>query len=179
MLHISISPKEKRIIEFYITSSSTGGCKINIQALAISMSSILRVGGSLDNIKCAFRGIGACPSYSTRRAKNEKVSKGVSCPTAILNALLEVQEQLKNDTLDELQLLGFYGNKESIEIKEDNVMTIDLNKPMFVEEELKFKQEYGDVSFAQRFNKCPQCGNKIEHVGGCIQCMDCGFTKCE
>ena len=26
--------------------------------------------------------------------------------------------------------------------------------------------------------KCPSCGEKIEHIGGCIQCLDCGWTKC-
>lgn len=185
LLHITISPKEKRIIDFYITSSSTGGCKMNIQALAISMSAILRLGGNVDNIKCAFRGLGGCPSYTTARAKGKKVSKGVSCPTAILNVLLEVQQQLENETLLELQELGYYDNKNNIE--EEKVVEgakfsftpIDLNnRPKFTNEELKFIEEYGESAYSQRYGKCPICNDKIDHVGGCVQCNSCGWSKC-
>lgn len=185
LLHITISPKEKRIIDFYITSSSTGGCKMNIQALAISMSAILRLGGNVNNIKCAFRGLGGCPSYTTARAKGKKVSKGVSCPTAILNVLLEVQQQLENETLLELQELGYYDNKNNIE--EEKVIEgakfsftpIDLNnRPKFTNEELKFIEEYGESAYSQRYGKCPICNDKIDHVGGCVQCNSCGWSKC-
>ena len=183
LLHITISPKEKRIIDFYITSSSSGGCKLNIQALAITMSGMLRLGGNIQNIKCAFRGMGQCPSFVKARTNGKHVSKGSSCPTAILNVLLEVQGQLENECLPELQELGYYGNKVVENKKEDKFMPIDLNnikeKEMFTEEEKKFIKEYGESSFAQAFNKCPQCGEKIEHVGGCIQCMNCSYSKCE
>ena len=185
LLHITIDPKEKRIIDFYITSSSTGGCKLNIQALAISMSAILRLGGSIENIKCAFRGIGKCPSYVLAKEKGKKVSKGVSCPTAILNVLMQVDKDLKEDKLEELQLLGYYDKKqESIMKIEDNkielkVVNSEIKKEIFTKEELDFIKEYGEVTFAQRYNRCPKCGEKMEHIGGCISCMNCSFTKCE
>lgn len=185
LLHITIDPKEKRIIDFYITSSSTGGCKLNIQALAISMSAILRLGGSIENIKCAFRGIGKCPSYVLAKEKGKKVSKGVSCPTAILNTLMQVDKDLKEDKLEELQLLGYYDKKQESIIKiEDNkielkTVNLEIKKEIFTKEELDFIKEYGEVAFAQAFNKCPKCGEKMEHIGGCINCMNCSFTKCE
>ncbi len=25
---------------------------------------------------------------------------------------------------------------------------------------------------------CPECGNKLEHEGGCVICRDCGYSKC-
>jgi len=28
------------------------------------------------------------------------------------------------------------------------------------------------------FSKCPECGKKIEHEGGCLVCRECGFSKC-
>ena len=147
------------------------------------MSGMLRLGGNIQNIKCAFRGMGQCPSFVKARTNGKHVSKGSSCPTAILNVLLEVQGQLENECLPELQELGYYGNKVVENKKEDKFMPIDLNnikeKEMFTEEEKKFIKEYGESSFAQAFNKCPQCGEKIEHVGGCIQCMNCSYSKCE
>ena len=190
LLHITIYPKEKRIIDFYITSSSSGGCKLNIQALAIAMSGMLRLGGNIQNIKCAFRGMGQCPSFVKARANGKHVSKGTSCPTAILNVLLEVQGQLENECLPELQELGYYNNNNEIktveEIKIKNKFTpIDLNidtnfkKEVFTESEKQFIKENGESAFAQAFNKCPECGEKIERVGGCIQCMNCSYTKCE
>lgn len=27
-------------------------------------------------------------------------------------------------------------------------------------------------------NKCPECGQKLEHSGGCVQCTNCGYSKC-
>lgn len=192
LLHITIDPKEKRIIDFYITSSSTGGCKLNIQALAISMSAILRLGGSIENIKCAFRGIGKCPSYVLAKEKGKKVSKGVSCPTAILNTLMQVDKDLKEDKLEELQLLGYYDKKivEDIEedikdLKEELIERVkeleeqEHREQIFTEKELEYIKEYGEVAFAQAFSKCPKCGEKMEHIGGCISCMNCAFTKCE
>ena len=185
LLHITIDPKEKRIIDFYITSSSTGGCKLNIQALAISMSAVLRLGGSVQNLSCAFRGIGKCPSYILAKEKGKKVSKGVSCPTAILNVLMQVDKDLKEDKLEELQLLGYYDKKQEGIIKiEDNkielkVVNSEIKKEIFTKEELDFIKEYGEVTFAQRYNRCPKCGEKMEHIGGCISCMNCSFTKCE
>ena len=184
LLHITIYPKEKRIIDFYITSSSSGGCKLNIQALAIAMSGMLRLGGNIQNIKCAFRGMGQCPSFVKARAIGKHVSKGTSCPTAILNMLMEVQGQLENECLPELQELGYYDRK--VEMTEDakvesNFTPIDLNvkKEKFTKEEKQYIKENGEVAFAQAFNKCPKCASKIEHVGGCMQCMDCGFAKCD
>ena len=184
LLHITISPKEKRIIDFYITSSSSGGCKLNIQALAIAMSGMLRLGGNIQNIKCAFRGMGQCPSFVKARAIGKHVSKGTSCPTAILNMLMEVQGQLENECLPELQELGYYDKKVEMteDVKVESIFTpIDLNvkKEKFTKEEKQYLKENGEVAFAQAFNKCPKCANKIEHVGGCMQCMDCGFTKCD
>lgn len=168
LLHICISPKEKRIIEFYITSSSTGGCKMNINALAIAMSGMLRLGGSIDNIKCAFRGLGVCPSYNGARIRGKEVSKGVSCPTAILNALIEVEKQLKNETLIELVELGFYKNNV------DNVNNIENN----IKKEKK-ENKFIPIDLSNSKTKCPECGENLNFTGGCNFCPSCGFTKCD
>ena len=83
-----------------------------------------------------------------------------------------------------LKLLGYYDKEISTEV-EKNTFKINLNKKtkdnkeIFTEEEKKFIKEHGEVAFAQRFNKCPKCGEHMEHIGGCISCMSCSFTKCE
>lgn len=189
LLHITIHPKTKRVIDFYITSSSNGGCKLNTQGIAIAMSGMLRVGASLDNIKCAYRGMGNCPSFASAKAKGKHCSKGNSCPMAILNAVMQVDKDLKEEKLEELQLLGYYDNKKESEKQERQKQIKELEKEkredtliekeIFTEKELEYIKEYGEVAFAQAFSKCPKCGEKMEHIGGCISCMNCAFTKCE
>lgn len=191
-LHIYILPNEKRIFDFYVTSSSQGGCKLNIQGEVIAMSAMLRVGGNLQSLKKAYSGLGGCPSFASAKAKGKALSKGSACPLAILNTLLQVQADLENECLEELEMMGYYNN-----IKVDKGEQLDLvNKQcdtcqscefehklskheLFTEEELKFMDENGEVAFAQRFGKCPSCGEKLEHSGGCITCtFGCGWTKC-
>lgn len=189
LLHITIHPMTKRVIDFYITSSSNGGCKLNTQGIAIAMSGMLRVGASLDNIKCAYRGMGNCPSFASAKAKGKHCSKGNSCPMAILNAVMQVDKDLKEEKLEELQLLGYYDNKKESEKQERQKQIKELEKEkredtltekeIFTEKELEYIKEYGEVAFAQAFSKCPKCGEKMEHIGGCISCMNCAFTKCE
>nr|HQH62572.1 TSCPD domain-containing protein [Clostridiales bacterium] len=31
---------------------------------------------------------------------------------------------------------------------------------------------------ASQIRKCPECGAKVEHEGGCVICRECGYSKC-
>ena len=46
-------------------------------------------------------------------------------------------------------------------------------------DELNFMKEYGEISFAQKYNRCPICGDKLLHVGNCANCNSCSWSKCE
>ena len=100
VLFVGYSPSEDRIVEMYVKRSANGGCVHNIDALVISMSGMLRLGGNLDNIEKAFEGCGTCNSFTTARLKGKKLSKGKSCPTAILNAIKEVENEIKHKVVD-------------------------------------------------------------------------------
>lgn len=173
-LHIKIIPSEKRIFDFYITNSSNGGCRLNLEALTISMSAILRLGGDLNNIKQAFRGCGVCPSFVSARKSGKQVSKGSSCPTAIFNILEEVENDLKNDRLKELIAINYYNTKH------DPVSVESDKEDTFTKDESSYLKENGEVAFVKKYHKCPQCGNKELSTGdGCITCVKgCGWTKC-
>ncbi|WP_320798206.1 hypothetical protein [Peptostreptococcus porci] len=158
-LHIGIIPQEKRIFEVYVTSSSRGGCVLNIQNLAITISNALRMGSSLQSLKKSYEGTGSCPSYATARAKGKKVSKGNSCGTSILYALLDVEENLKKETLHELQNLGYY-NK--VEIDNFKIKKQELTQQELIDKDL-----------------CPECGEKLISTGGCKSCISCSWSKCE
>lgn len=163
-LHIGIIPEEKRIFEVYVTNSSKGGCVLNIQNLAITMSNALRTGSSLESLKKSYEGTGSCPSYAMARAKGKEISKGNSCGTSILYALLDVENELKNETLPELLKLGYY-DKEVKEIKEDKQL---INKSDEMSE-----QDYIDRGL------CPVCHEPLVATGGCYSCGNCSFSRCE
>lgn len=88
-LFIGWSENEHAIQDVYIKKSGNGGCERLEESTAIALSAILRLGGSIDNIDKAFRGVGACPSFATARAKGRKLSTGNSCGMAIVNAMKE------------------------------------------------------------------------------------------
>lgn len=165
-LFVGISLSENRLVDMYVKRVANGGCVHNIDALVISMSSILRLGGSLCNIEKAFRGCGVCNSFTKARSQGKEVSKGVSCPTAILNAIKEVEDE--------------YLNKENQTVIKKEKVEVNLDKSNKLNEDDKnYIKEYGESTFAQRYNKCPECGNEISHTGGCIICNNCSWTKCE
>lgn len=168
MLHISVIPKEKRIFDVYVTNSSAGGCALNIQNIAISISNGLRHGSTLASYKKSFEGAGKCSSYATARAKGKYVSKGNSCGTSILYTLLDVEKELQNECLSELVELGYY--KTNRTIKEEN---------KFTNEEKELIKKYGEDWFAINFRKCPICSSDLDSTGNCVSCPNCSYTKCE
>ena len=94
-LFIGFSPSENKVVEVYTKRSGKGGCEHNIDGEIIAISGMLRLGGTLDNIEKAYRGLGACPSFTRARERGEKLSKGKSCPSAILNAILDFEREMK------------------------------------------------------------------------------------
>lgn len=92
-LFIGYSPSEQSIQDLYIVKSGQGGCEKNLQALAISMSALLRVGGNLEQLEKAFSGITPCPSFISVKAKGIQLSRGNYCGSAIIN---EVKSFLKD-----------------------------------------------------------------------------------
>ena len=84
-LFIGYSPSEQSIQDLYIVKSGQGGCEKNLQAIAIAMSALLRVGGNLGQLEKAFSGITPCPSFVSNRTKGIKLSAGNYCGMAIIN----------------------------------------------------------------------------------------------
>lgn len=144
-LFIGYSPSEQSIQDLYIVKSGQGGCEKNLQAIAIAMSALLRVGGNLGQLEKAFSGITPCPSFVSNRTKGIKLSTGNYCGMAIIN---EVKAFLREINGQELP-----------KIKNEQTEIIDKDK------------EDGD--------KCPECGEKLIRSGGCMQCNNCAWTRCD
>lgn len=159
-LFIGYSPSMNKIVEMYVKKSAKGGCIHNIDALVISMSAIYRLGGNFENIEKAFEGCGSCSSFVQARAKGEKVSKGMSCPTAILHELKQFEENL-----NDLNISNIEQAKET--------------RKIFTVKEMDFLKTYGETSFVEKFMKCPTCSSAISIISGCKTCTNCGYSKCD
>ena len=147
-LFIGYSPSEQTIQDLYIVQSGKGGCTKNLQALAITISAVLRVGGNLDQLHKAYSGIEACNSFVRARAKGEELSKGTYCGSAILN---EVKEFLKEVNTE----------KKTIDTATKKTKDKSMTKEDLLNNDL-----------------CPECKTPLDHAGSCVQCPNCGYSKC-
>ncbi|HBF0795313.1 TPA: hypothetical protein KRH68_000790 [Clostridioides difficile] len=101
VLFISYSEKEKSIQELYVKKAGSGGCEKLLEATTISMSGILRLGGTLDNIEKALEGVNTCPSFASSRARGNMLDKGNHCGIAILNAIKDFLKEKQGEKIEE------------------------------------------------------------------------------
>ena len=149
---IGYSPSENKIQDLYVIRSGSGGCEKNIQAVAIFMSGMLRLGGNLFMLEKSIEGISGCPAFARGNALGKKLSKGDTCPLAILNTLKEFE--------DEIGLKDYEIAQVFIKQKEEKLI-----------EEMDELHRHEAI--------CPECGEKLEISGGCYSCRACGYSKCD
>ena len=150
---IGYSPSAKSIQDIYVIRSGQGGCEKNIQAVAIYMSAMLRLGGNLFMMERSIEGISGCPSFALAKGKGEELTKGNTCPLAILYLLKEFEKEMG---------LNDYEKAQERKAKRDKA-------------DLEREKGYLD----QNKVKCPECGEELEISGGCYSCRSCGYSKCE
>lgn len=149
---IGYSPSENKIQDLYVIRSGSGGCEKNIQAVAIFMSGMLRLGGNLFMLEKSIEGISGCPAFARGNAVGRILSKGDTCPLAILNILKEFESEMGLTDYETAQVL----------IKQ---------------KEQKLNEDVDEVHDSNAI--CPECGEKLEISGGCYSCRACGYSKCD
>ncbi|EQF14852.1 adenosylcobalamin-dependent ribonucleoside-diphosphate reductase [Clostridioides difficile] len=101
ILFISYSETEEDIQELYVTKAGSGGCEKLLVTATIAMSGMLRLGGTLDNIEKALRGVNTCPSFATSRAKGNILDRGSHCGITILNAVKDFLKEKQGEKIEE------------------------------------------------------------------------------
>lgn len=154
------------MVETYLSKGSTGGCNNFMVGLSRMISLSARAGVSIYDIVDQLRSTGSCPSYAVRKAVHNDTSIGSCCPMAVGNALI--------DMYNEFNHLEKYTNKNDIKSKAiestvDEHILESVTKASIEEQLITYKEE----------ELCPQCGAKLDHIGGCDQCNMCGWTKCD
>lgn len=159
-LHILayFDPDTGDMCEVYIAKGSTGGCNNTLIGLSRMISLALRGGIDVYSIKDQLDSTGACPSYASRGATKHDTSKGSCCPMAVGNALIEMYEGFQ-------KMIGI----------DDSIQ--DLSS-QFVKITDKEKEKIKDDTQNSEGERCPECGGKLIHEGGCINCPSCGWSKC-
>jgi len=152
---IGYSPSENQIQDLYVIRSGSGGCEKNIQAVAIFMSGMLRLGGNLFMLEKSIEGISGCPAFARGNASGKRLSKGDTCPLAILNVLKEFEKEMGLKDYERAQIF--------IKAKEEKL----------IEKEIIEKEKDKNVVI------CPDCGEPLEVSGGCYSCRACGYSKCD
>ena len=155
-LHADYDPNTGDIKEVFIDKGSEGGCKIFTTASSRLLSVGIRGGIPLDILAEQLNSSGSCPSYQYSRGKGEKVSLGMSCPSAIGKALMSIQKELH----------------ESIKSRDEKSV---VSSSVMVTTE----KSYRDVSVENNGPVgCPECGAVLDLVSGCVTCRECGYSKC-
>ena len=52
-------------------------------------------------------------------------------------------------------------------------------KDSYAEDEIEVVEPKPVKQVKQTKNACPECGEPLEHEGGCVVCKTCGFSKCD
>ena len=136
------------------------------------ISIALRAGVDVKDIADQLASTINCPSFASSRAKGINLSPGTSCASAVGRALIDLNK--------EFQVIFKAMNNVEEEVKDEVVcMENEIKKIKFNKEELKFLKENDEIDFVNKYQKCPICGNKIAHSGGCVSCINGCWSKCE
>ena len=173
-------PIDGNLQEVYFNKGSTGGCANFMTGLSRMVSLLCRAGVDIMTIKGQLDSTGVCPSYATRRATHHDTSKGSCCPMAIGNALVEMYNEMQaelDDKEEDIPITSRKINKASKTLTENfNKATDAINK---VDDKFaQLAKDSGNVYNAPT-DVCPECGEPLLHIGGCIQCSSCAWSKCE
>jgi len=148
-LYVTVNSDEKGICEVFTSLGRAGGCPSQSEATARLVSMALRAGVDVQEIIDQLKGI-RCMSTIKRGAMSGGI-KVLSCPDAI-GKVIEQYHLSSRDSFTK------------------NVPTNKESKPADKKDLLLDNAEPGYA--------CPECGEPLEHEGGCVICKSCGYSKC-
>lgn len=140
--------KTGQLLETYFSKGSQGGCANFMVGLSRMVSLAARGNISIEDIVDQLKSSGTCPSYAVRKAVSKGTSIGSSCPVAIGYALMEMYHELQAE----------------LKLHENNASQVS-------QKESKTPSNSSGIP-------CPNCGERLSMVEGCMTCPACGYSKC-
>jgi len=153
-LYVTINEDEYGPCELFASMGKAGGCaasQLDAQARLISMS--LRSNVDPYSVVKQLTGM-RCPSPSLLPQKGGKV---LSCSDALAKVFERYLNEFNRKRNARLQAI-----EERSESQEEN------SEP----------QNSNSSHTKNIAGMCPECGNILEHEGGCVFCHSCGYSKC-
>lgn len=127
-------------------------CNNFMIGLSRMISLAARGGLGINAIIDQLNSCGVCPSYAVRTATKKDTSKGACCPVAVGNALKEMYKEVQ----ERIKCCHDTMSKEDVQYRLEKVL-----------EEI------------DSYEECPECHEKgLTHIGGCDQCISCGWSRC-
>lgn len=147
-LYITVNYDENGVCEVFTNTGRAGGCPSQSEATARLVSVAIRAGVDPMEIIQQLKGI-RCPSCLRQSAVPV-----MSCPDAIAKAIEKVISVSRHGEAVTLVTGGHAGEQRSIP------------RPDMTPSQAKLAKF------------CPECGEPLEHEGGCVTCRSCGYSKC-
>ena len=161
-------PLSGELLETYFSKGSTGGCNSFMVGLSRIISLAARAGVSIEDIIDQLSSAPICSSYAVRKATKNDTSPGNCCPNAIGRALKNMYDEMKSEV----------DYDDDDEYEEDDIVE---EKSTDVADNFEIKEmPHIKINFTNNLEveRCPECGEPIEHVGGCVQCPNCFWSRC-
>ena len=155
-------PDTGDLMETYLSRGSTGGCANSYTGLSRMISLSARAGVDINTIADQLDSCGVCPSYYARRITKHDTSPGSSCPVAIGKALKDMWQEMQDEIADDIVF-----GEDKPKYKVENVPSVVLKD-----------KDINKVVLDLSLEKCPECGEPLQHEGGCDICKNCGYSHC-
>lgn len=169
-LYITVNYDENGICEVFTNVGRAGGCPSQSEATSRLVSIALRSGMDVKAVVEQLKGI-RCHSTLRQRGTNKDI-KVLSCPDAIGRALERVMNTYVEDVNPTVNDIAMEIERETRDISSS---CCGLHNDLTADSEISVALE---VNHKSEKNICPECGNVVEHEGGCMICRSCGFSKC-
>lgn len=148
-LYVTVNYDENGICEVFTSTGKAGGCPSQSEATARLVSIALRSGVAIEELLEQLRGI-RCPSTIRREGM-----KCTSCPDAIARVVKKVNDMIHASP---------------------SAVSCNLISPEKATSAILPRVPAPADMLTAKF--CPECGQPLEHEGGCVSCRSCGYSKC-
>ncbi|MGE5508450.1 MAG: ribonucleotide reductase N-terminal alpha domain-containing protein [Chitinophagales bacterium] len=187
-LYVSVNADEYGICEVFTNTGREGGCASQSEATSRLISIALRSGISVETIYEQLRGI-RCPACLRRPGVHV-----TSCPDAISKAIKKYVERNGGSFQPGLPFGKLPGAGLASAIRAEQEAA--AQKAAAAQPAPKCQDSTGEgpagpppaaaevaasgdgFHESLKQNRCPECGQPLNHESGCIVCVSCGYSKC-
>jgi ribonucleoside-diphosphate reductase alpha chain len=176
MLYVTVNfDEDGKPLEIFVNDGGAGGCMSQSAAITKVISLGLRSGLPTDAIVKKIKGI-RCPSCTNRGLRV------LSCPDAIartIERMVKSPAPTKKVADSDIQEAVRKGVLNAVEKAAERVYGASYGVSF---EPVNNANDAGATSIQPGVesggDKCPDCGAVIKHASGCVQCIECGWSKC-